>query len=99
MIETVCENCGKVFQARNKNRRFCSDKCRERNRRVGIPVTPEGRCPGLSAEAEQVAAAVTGARCASNTLAQLSATAPFPLRPGCARISHAITDAIDAEGW
>lgn len=31
MIEVICQHCGKKFEAKQRNRKFCSDTCRNKN--------------------------------------------------------------------
>lgn len=102
MVEKVCESCGRVFEARRSTARFCSVNCRVRANRAAsshpiAPVMEPAQIP--KSNFDDVAAAIDSARAVSNRLAQLSTSAPEPLRPGCARISHAITKAIEDEEW
>lgn len=95
----VCEECGRAFEAQRSTAKFCSQRCRLRAHRQGQPLVPDAPPPPSSASVDDVAAVLSDARRASNTFAQLAATAPRCLRAGCARISEAITRAIENEGW
>lgn len=102
MVAKVCETCGQVFEARRSTAKYCSDKCRLRafKGKSRQPIVPNAQpAPFLSSSFDDVAAALDSARAVSNKFAQLSTSAPRPLRPGCARISQAITRAIKDEEW
>ena len=95
----VCDECGRPFEAKRSTARFCSSKCRLRNHRRLTPMAPDAPPSLGSASFDDVAAALDAARALSNEFAQLSYTAPRPLRPGCSRIGEAITKAITDEEW
>ena len=102
MTAKVCATCGQVFEAKRSTAKYCSDRCRKKAYKASMrqPVVPAGKpAPIPSATFDDVAAALDGARSLSNRFAQLSTSAPRPLRPGCARISQAITRAIKDEEW
>ena len=102
MATKICEICGKAFEARRSTARYCSGRCRQRAHKGKMrqPVIPKGRpAPIAPASFEDVAAALDDARALSNRFARMSATAPRPLRAGCARIGQAITRAITDEEW
>ena len=100
MAEKTCEQCGRVFEAKRSTARFCSSSCRIKAHRAKVPIMPAVvPAPFPMASFNEVAEAVGKAREVSNEFAQLSVSAPQPLRPGCRRIGEAITRAIDDEEW
>lgn len=99
-VMKACEVCGKPFEARRSTARFCSSKCRQRAFKQKRPIEPSASpAPEPPATFDDVAGALNQARSLSNTFARLSATAPRQLRSGCARISRAISRAIEDEEW
>ncbi len=102
MAIVECEVCGLVFEASRSDAKYCSTSCRKKayRKRAKQPLVPESRpAPLPSASFDDVADAVDDARAVSNRFAQLSSTAPRPLRAGCSRIGQAITRAIESEEW
>lgn len=103
---TLCCECGKAFEARRSDARFCSEKCKKRAKRrrdrarVRTAVLKSDPLPQIEPETyDDVADALDDARRVSNRFGQLAFSAPSPVRPGCSRISEAITGAIEREGW
>ena len=95
----LCDECGSPYEAQRSTSRFCSDRCRKRNHKRTVPLVPDAPPVIGSASFDDVADALSAARALSNEFARLSHTAPRPLRPGCHRISEAITMAITGEEW
>lgn len=103
MIDAVCIECGAVFQAKTRRAKYCSEACKSRRKRerVGGPIMPEAApriAQGATTE-DDVARAIVAARTNADAFAKLGGTAPWQLRPGCARIAVRIEDALESEGW
>lgn len=101
MVKT-CAYCGQLFRTESHKARFCSTRCRvaaHRRKKRDAPIVPSAQIKPPPGTVDDVRLAVGMARTASNDLARLAGTAPWQLRPGCHRISRAISDAVDAEGW
>jgi len=102
----ICRECGRAFESRRSDAVFCSEKCKKRakrrrdaaQRRTAL-VPGEPLPPMPSDSYDDVAEAIDDARRVSNRFGQLAYSAPEPCRPGCARISDAITGSIEREGW
>lgn len=105
MLKTMtCRVCGKEFQARHTPAYYCSNKCkqkekRRRQKRPYEPVFPP-KPPDVSVKAAPVecAAAVQEAHRLANDFGRLSTTAPYQLRAKFARLSSALAAALEAEG-
>lgn len=79
MIKT-CEICGKPFEARRSDARFCSSTCRSRNRSAKRYVVPEPRLIDYTPEQAGYVerAAVKQAHDAASDLCRASKVAPAP---------------------
>ena len=106
MAVKICEECGKGFEAKRSDARYCSKKCKTRayRKRKGVErrivVKPGRPLPPLPTDTyDDVVDAIDDARRVSNEFNRLACTAPAPVRPGCARIGYAITAAIEREEW
>ena len=103
MIEMMCPICGEIYEAKNRNKRYCSARCRTAANRAhaetcrqfeAIMDTPPS--PVLTADCMD---ALKRARITSNDFAYLSAVAPYQLREPFRRISYAIAEALSQEGF
>lgn len=100
MFVKRCAWCGEPFEAQRSTAKYCSSSCRGNGNRH--PDQTLDADPGLNvgeSDLKRVSFAIGEARRLASTLGALSVTAPLQLRAGCARISRAIAEAIEKEGW
>lgn len=100
-MQVRCSVCGKLFEASQRGRRYCSNACRQLAYRERGKLRFHG-APGVKPEIDEIAdvqRALMEARRLVNRFAELSQRATPALRPGCKRVSRALYEAIEREGW
>lgn len=101
-MEMMCPMCGEIYEAKNRNKRYCSPRCRTAAHRmhaktfeafegVGNAPSPVGVVDAMNA--------IRRAHFAANDFYFLSNTGPYQLRSACLRIAEAITEALRREGF
>ena len=102
MIEMMCPICGEIYEAKNRNKRYCSPRCRQAAYRMhsktyeafeGVKDAPS------PVAAVDVMNALKRAQITANDFSYLSHTAPYQVRGMCERIAVAIVAALDREGF
>ena len=101
-MEMMCPMCGELYEAKNRNKRYCSHRCRQAAYRMHAKTFEafEGveNAPSPVATVDLMNA-IRRARFAANDFFYLSNTAPFQVRGKCERIAEAIASALDREGF
>lgn len=97
-----CIVCGQIFHAKRSSAKYCSNTCRVRAYRSGVPQPPEH--PPIIAqrtedEVEDLALLIGEARQLSGAFIAQSKSAPLPLRAKCSRVGNGIRAALEREEW
>ena len=98
----MCPICGEIYEAKNRNKRYCSGRCRQAAHRIHAKTFEAFE--GMDNPPSPVATvdtmnALKRARITASDFYFLSNTAPYQLRPACSRIAEAIVAALDREGF
>ena len=102
-MEMMCPICGELYEAKTRNKRYCSGRCRTAAHRMhaetfrqfeaAFEVPPS---PVLTVDCMN---ALRRANITANDFYFLSRTAPYQLRAKFDRIANAISDALLQEGF